>query len=207
MNITKIVKEYIGSHLSIKDCLKKDIINFSALSREIAKHAGIDLNKHFDALNIACRRYKEKMKYRENEDKIKKLLKTSKVHVRTKVTRIIIEKDYLSLQRISRILESKALLHIVQGESNIMLITEEEFVNRVKYILKPKIIDIKRNLAELTIISSPIAENTIGLTAYITSLLSDAGINIIMSLGSYTDDIYIIGKKEISRALAVIGNS
>ena len=56
-NITKLTEHYISEHPSIKDALKKGLINYSKLTRQIAEDMDIELKKNFDAILIACRRY------------------------------------------------------------------------------------------------------------------------------------------------------
>ena len=58
-SIQKRTEEYIKHHPSIKDCLKKDIVNYSALARLISKELKI---KSIEAISVACRRYQEKIK-------------------------------------------------------------------------------------------------------------------------------------------------
>ena len=49
VNITKITENYINKHPSVKDCVKNKLINYSSLTRQIAKNENIDLKKNFDA--------------------------------------------------------------------------------------------------------------------------------------------------------------
>jgi len=68
-NITKITEKYVSEHPSIKDCLKKGLINYSSLTRQITKDLNIDLKKNFDAILIACRRYYRKVRSEETNEK------------------------------------------------------------------------------------------------------------------------------------------
>jgi len=52
MNIKKAVFAYIEGRPSIKDCLKKGLINYSSLTRQIIKDLGIT-EDDFDATLIA----------------------------------------------------------------------------------------------------------------------------------------------------------
>jgi len=60
-NITKLTEQYIAEHPSVKDCLKKGLINYSSLTRKLCKDLNLDLKKNFDAILIACRRYHRKI--------------------------------------------------------------------------------------------------------------------------------------------------
>ena len=62
VNITKLTESYIAEHPFVKDCLKKGIINYSSLTRQICSDLNLDIKKNFDAILIACRRFYRKIK-------------------------------------------------------------------------------------------------------------------------------------------------
>ncbi|MFC1691575.1 ACT domain-containing protein, partial [Nanoarchaeota archaeon] len=87
-NITKLTEKYILEHPSIKDCLKKGLINYSALTRQISKDHKIEA---FDAVLIACRRYKRKLKIdKANEENILEILKKSKIETKNKIVAVVL---------------------------------------------------------------------------------------------------------------------
>ena len=59
---TELTEQYLAEHPSIKDCLKNGIINYSKLSRKIAKELNIEKETSIEAILIACRRYEMKIK-------------------------------------------------------------------------------------------------------------------------------------------------
>ena len=61
-NITKLTEGYIAEHPFVKDCLKKGLINYSSLTRQICQDLNLDPRKNFDAILIACRRFYNKVK-------------------------------------------------------------------------------------------------------------------------------------------------
>ncbi|MFQ6010002.1 MAG: ACT domain-containing protein [Candidatus Aenigmatarchaeota archaeon] len=208
MNITKATREYIDQHPSIKDCLKKGIVNYSALARHIADELGVSKKRNFDAILVASRRHARKLRHVEQEKKVLGLLKRSKVHIKTKICRLALEKNYYTfsgLAKLAKLLEEKHLFQVVEGESAITLIIEEESLEKAKDVLEGNIINTKNNLAEIIIISPREAEITVGVTAYLSSLLSDNGINVISTMGSYKDDIFVVESKDISKVLEIFG--
>src|SRR3989338_835970 len=85
MSITKLAERYIMEHPSIKDCLKKGLVNYSSLSRQIASDLNLNPRKNFDAILIACRRLKRKLKKGGDfEEIILKILKQSKIEIKNK---------------------------------------------------------------------------------------------------------------------------
>ena len=92
MSIQKSVEEYISGSNNIRDCLKKNLVNYSALTRKISKELNFKA-KDFDAVLVACRRYGEKIRKKTGYERpIKKLLKNSKLEIKNKVAVAVVEK-------------------------------------------------------------------------------------------------------------------
>ncbi|MBL7055026.1 hypothetical protein ISS05_04680, partial [Candidatus Woesearchaeota archaeon] len=136
MSITKLTEHYIAEHPSVNDCLKKGLINYSSLTRNICKDLNLDLNKNFDAVLIACRRYYRKVsKEPVLEDKIINILKGSKLEVKTKIVVVLVEKNiyYGNLIELQKEVKKKSeLFHIIEGSNTTTIITAHEFLGVVK---------------------------------------------------------------------------
>jgi len=208
MNITKLTESYIAEHPSVKDCLKKGLINYSSLTRNICKDLNLDLKKNFDAILIACRRYYRKVsKETILENKIIKILKDSKLEVKTKIVVVLVEKNiyYGHLIELQKEVKKKAeLFHIIEGSNTITVITSHEFLDVVRKLLKNKIIKVTENLAEVTLKSSEDLEKTSGVMAYLYSLLADKGINIIETMSTWTDTLFVIDEKDIAKVMGLL---
>ncbi len=208
MNITKTTFEFIDQHPSIKDCVMKGIVNYSALSRFISRDLGLDPKKHFDAVVIACRRYYAKVKNKEPmETKIKKLLAASRVEVKNKIVVAVVEKDlyYANLIELHREIKAKAeVFHIIEGSSTMTIITTAGFLEHIRRFFRQKIIKITENLAELNLKSSRELEQIPGVMAYLTSLLAGNGINIIETMSTWTDTLFVIDEKDVPKAMQVL---
>jgi len=208
MNITKLTENYIDTHPSVKDCVRKGLINYSALTRKICEDLQLDLKKNFDAILIACRRYFAKIKKEKVlEDKILNILKQSKLEVKNKIVVALVEKDLyyghlLELQK--EVKKRSELFHIIEGSNTITLITAGEFKDEIKKLFKNKIIRITDNLAEVTLKSSQDMEETPGVIAYLTTLLAENGINIIETMSTWTDTLFVIGEKDIAKVMEVL---
>jgi len=205
-NITKLTEEYISTHPSIKDSLRKGLINYSSLTRLIAKE--LELDKSFDAILMACRRYHNKLKKeRVSENKIMDILKKSKLEVKNKIIVALIEKDvyFGHLLDLQKAIKNKAgLFHVIEGSTTMTLITAEEFKDEIKKLFKNKIIKITEDLAEVTLKSSRDMEDTPGVIAYLASLLSENGINIIETMSTWTDTLFVISEKDIAKVMDVL---
>ena len=208
MNITKLTEQYISEHPSIMDCVKKGLINYSSLARQIAKDIGLDQKENFDAILIACRRYFRKIRSEEtNEKKILEILKHSKVEIKNKIIAVVIEKNIFldNLISLEKDIKKKAdVFHIIEGTSAITIVTSEDFLSEIKKLFKNKIIKENTNLVEITLKSPKEIETTAGVVPYVYSLFGEHGINIVETMSCWTDTLFVIEEKDIAKAMEVL---
>lgn len=208
MSITKLAERYIMEHPSIKDCLKNGLINYSSLSRQIANELELNPKKNFDAILIACRRLKRKLKKEDNfEEGILKILKQSKIEIKNKIIAVVLEKDIFFENILSiakEIKRKKEVFKVIEGVSGITIVTTEDFLALIKKHYKSKIILENKNLAEITIKSPKEIETTPGTYAYLCSLLGENNINIVETLSCWTDSIFLIKEEDIGKAMNLL---
>ena len=205
VNITKLTEAYIAEHPFVKDCLKKGLINYSSLTRQICIDLDLNPKKNFDAVLIACRRYYNKIKTEATtEKKILDILKNSKIEVKNKINSFVLEKDIvisnlLDLEREAK--KSFETFHIIEGANAITIITSNDFGKKVKKVFMNKIIKEKTNLVEVILKSPKQIDTTSGVIAYIYSLLGENSINIYETLSCWTDTIFLIEEKDLSKVM------
>jgi len=205
VNITKLTESYIAEHPFVKDCLKKGIINYSSLTRQICSDLNLDIKKNFDAILIACRRFYRKIKTEATtEKKILDILKSSKIEVKNKINAIVLEKDIVFSNLIDIEKEAKKILetfHIVEGTTAITIITSDDFAKKIKHVFRNKVIKENTNLAEVILKSPKQIETTAGVVSYIYSLLGENNINIFETTSCWTDTIFLVEEKDLSRVM------
>jgi len=207
MNITKITNEYIDNHPSVRDCIGKKMINYSALARTITKETKLSKD-NFDAIVIACRRYAEKaVRTEAQEEQIMRVLKSSKLEVKTKIAVAILSKsanpeNLLKLEREAK--KSAENFHLIEGTKSITVLLPQEFLEKVKKLFRHSIINIHTNLVEVIVKSPEEIEFTQGFTAYLCSLLNEHNINIVELSSCWTDTLIVIEEKDLSNALKVL---
>ena len=208
MNITKLTEGYIQAHPSIQDCLKNNLVNYSSLSRLIASDLNINLKKNFDAILIACRCFKRKLRQEEVfEKRILKILRDSKIEIKNKVIAVVLEKDIIfgTLLNLEKEIKSKKeIFRIIEGVSAITIITTEDFSDLIQKNFRNKIILENKNLVEITIKSPKELETTPGTYAYLCSLFGDNNINIVETLSCYTDTIFLIDEKDSGKVIGLL---
>tara|TARA_B100001964_G_C14016667_1_gene501891 strand:+ start:165 stop:797 length:633 start_codon:yes stop_codon:yes gene_type:complete len=203
-SITKLTEKYIDSHPSIKDCLKKDLINYSKLSRLIAEDFD-EKNINFEAILIASRRFQEKLKKSPIlEDKIISFLKNSELDIKNKVVVTIIDKlvypgSLIDFEK--EIKKNKDIFFSIEGTGGIILITSEKYLPKLKKLFKSSIIKIRQNLVMIIIKCSKELENTPGISAFLYSKFGENGVNIVETMSCWTDNIFIIDEKDLTRTM------
>jgi hypothetical protein len=205
MSINKQTEDYIRSRPSIKDCLKEGLINYSSLTRKISKEKGI---KKFDAVLIACRRYKRKLSVEKSrEKKIVDILKGSRLEVKNKIAVIVIEKpryfdDLIELQK--KIKKQRSEFHLIEGQDVVNIITNEEFIPMIEEVFKNKIVNINKDLVEIILVADRRIETTSGVIAYVYSLLGDNGVNIVEEMSCWTDVLMVINENDLAKTMELL---
>ena len=151
MSIAKQVGAWIKERPYIVYALKKNIINYSSLTREIQKDLEI---KNFDAVIAAVRRYGDEIRILKYSGKeIMNVIKKSRLEVKTGINVYILKKtEELKKERYS---------HFISGTNSKIIITHEK--------LDLSVIEKHENVIEITIISPAAVENTAGFISYILS--------------------------------------
>ncbi len=208
MNIAKETEKYINNHPSIKDALKKNLINYSKLSRLIADKLGTEKKSSFEAILISCRRCQEKLgKEIVHEDSIINLLKDSHLELKNKIIAVVIRKNvhYETLLELQRIIKKKSeIFHIIEGANAITIATNEEFLSMIKEKLGKEILKTNKDLVEITIKSSAELETTPGVMGYLYSQFAEHGINIVETMSCYTDTIFMVQEDDVADTMKVL---
>ncbi len=202
---TQLTEKYLAEHPSIKDCLKHSIINYSKLSRKIAKELNIEKKTSIDAILISCRRYEMKLKDEKIlEDKILGILKESELEIKNKIVVTIVGKrKYLGkiIELENKIQKSADTFYAIEGSKVFTIITSEKYFEDLKILFNNSIIKTSKNLVMITVKHPEDMENTPGVVAYISSIFSEHGVNIVEIMSCWTDTIIVISENDISTVI------
>lgn len=198
---TELTEQYLAEHPSIKDCLKNGIINYSKLSRKIAKELNIEKETSIEAILIACRRYEMKIKEEKQlEEKILNILKKSELEIKNKIIVAIIDKkshmsNFIEMEK--KIRGTADTFYAIEGTKVFTLIISEKYLEDLKNVFDHNILKISQNLAMITIKSPKELESTPGVLSYIYSIFGEHGINIVETMSCWTDTIFLISEEHI----------
>ena len=198
---TELTEKYLEEHPSIKDCLKNSIINYSKLSRKIAKELNIDRKTSIEAIQIACRRYEIKLKNKNIlEKKILEILKNSELEIKNKIVVVVIDKKNYThnFNKIeNKVRQNEDAFYAIEGTKVFTIIISEKYLSDLNNLFYKNIIKTSKNLALITLKHPKDMETTPGVVSFLYSIFAEHGINIVETMSCWTDTIFIISEEDI----------
>lgn len=205
-SVAETTRKYIDRHPSIRDCISKDLINFSSLSRMIMREMGVT---HEEAVLAASRRYAAKLSKTDFEGGIMSVFEESRLELKTRICIVVAKNEWIVLKNleevVKKILADKSTMQVMQSTNAITVISEDKFLPLIiRSIGEDHIVTVKQNLAEITVKSPARIEETPGAFAYLVSMMSEQGINLIEAVSCYTDTIFIVSREDMMLAFDIL---
>jgi hypothetical protein len=205
-SIAERTRTYIDAHPSIKDCISKDLINYSSLARMIMKDLSIS---NEEAVMIACRRYAVKLGRQDHEKEILRVLRNSRLELKTKIAIITAKNDWTVLHRLESVLKKlfneKSIMQVIQGTHAITIIADEKLKNEVvSAVGQENVVKIRMGLVEISVRSPERNAETSGVFAFLASKLAEGGINVLEAVSVFTDTIFIVSEEDMMQAYAIL---
>lgn len=172
--ISKQVKTYIEHKPYILEAIEQDIVNYSALSREICKDLGIKKKDAVKASLIRAGESYRKIK-RKTQQKAIEILRDANFSVKNKIAAI----------PHSEFIDVKAIAHS-KTPSGYMFFLDENIARKSTFK------NIDYDFAILHIKSSKDIEHTPGAMAFILSSLASEGINVSHVIGCREDTFLVV---------------
>jgi hypothetical protein len=204
-NTSELTNEYINEHPYIKNCLKKGLINYSALARHITKELDIGKKSSKEAILIAARRKHDSLRKEFAQEKeVSKIYSNSEIEIKDKIVVFILEKgiNFDALDKIEAQIKKEAgLSYVLEGSDNYTIITQEKYAHLIEKCMKNTIIKMNRKMVLINIKSPKEIEAIPGVVSYLTSLFAENNVNIYEFLSCWTDTIFIIDSKDLTKAI------
>lgn len=206
VSTAEMTEKYILEHASVKDCLRKGLINYSALARLIASERGIENESSKEAILVAARRFREKMKGRTFEDEIVRMFNGSNVEIKNNIVIFTLEKyvypdSLIDVEK--QIKRDKALFFSIEGAKTITLIVQGTSAGLIEKNFTGHMIDKKGGLSLISIASKGI-ESCIGAVSYISGLFFENGVNIVEFMSCYDDTLIVVDSGDVSKVIGFL---
>ncbi|MFP4170056.1 MAG: ACT domain-containing protein [Methanomassiliicoccales archaeon] len=205
-SIAERTRAYIDAHPSIKDCISKDLINYSSLARLIQKEVGL---KNEEAVMIACRRYAQSLGRQDHEGKVLAILGGSRLEMKTRICIVTAKNDWTVLHRLEgmfkRLLDEKSTMQVIQSNHAITIIADEKLEGEVvSAVGDANVLNVREDLVEIAVKSPEDIASTSGVFSFLASNLAEGGINVVESVSCFTDTIFIVDEEDMIQAYSVL---
>ena len=190
-----MAREHIDKHPLIRESLKRGLVNYSSLAREILDENGI-VGKGFNAVKMACVRYAGEIS--EDTNNVRETLGQSKISVNNKRFVIHLDSDYYKTMDLLKDFE----VELFQGKT-LTLVGNMEDLEKIKDRIGMWRLAIE-DCVEICFENNENIENTPGVLSYLYGLFGEHGINIYETWSCYTDTRIIIDKKDVEKMVGVL---
>lgn len=182
MSVAKKVKDYVEKRPYIKDSLSKEIINYSALARQIGK----DIEGSHEAIKISLRRLKDDIEQERNTRKknIGKVMKGTTIKLEGSV----------QICKTSR--SKKGIISAKTENGHTTIQGSEKTCNGDK--IKDQVL--------ITLESPKTLEKTPGALNYILSILASKNINITELISCREDTHLVIDQNDATKAFKLLND-
>ena len=197
---------YIEDHASVREGLREDLLNFTALARKIQGDTGL---RNEEAVTIACRRYQRNLAQEANElGKVREVVGRSRLEVHPRVAIVRIRDDLDTIDRLlaigRRTLTTPAKRRVFQlflGTRAITVLCEESLLAAIlPEVPAPLLLGVERGLGTLAFRSAPEVADIPGVLSFIADALYRSGINCLETISVYTDSIFVFRDSDLLTA-------
>jgi hypothetical protein len=189
MTTAQDVRNYLRNKPYLLEALEKGIVNLSELSRQIQEELK---TTNTTATKAALRRFAEELQRhkQKREEKVLQVLKRSGISVNDQKTVIITAKEIATKSRMKVDLPNKF----------VYLLDRADLPDRISTL-------IKHDNCTMIVINSPEElEATVGVVAFLTTLLAEQNVNIVEFVSCWTETIIVVEKKDSLKAYEALTN-
>ena len=209
MSIPEIVREIVTRNRSIYDCMKMDLINYTALAvklqPEIEKVLGCSVN--LNTIVVAIKRYADSFEIKE-DIKEESVLKNARLVLTDKMMDIkfsvkdSVDMDPISiLDKFSKITSNYEFFRL---SDSFRFFTEDiESIRQIFEDIPNRENMFSTGLAKIRI-SIPSNKNQSDVVSYVAEILHDNGIELVNAFFSQDSVIVILNERDAARAYGIL---
>lgn len=207
-SVAEETRRYIESRPSIRDCIRYNIVNFTALARRIRAETGVGSQ---EAVEIACRRYRRHLQEEPaGEETLRSVLRASHLQLRTHVAVVTVHAELEFIERLvvgaERLVSRQgALVQLFQGSGYVTVLCEDRVLAAImNAVPRPSVVFFERRLSALSIQSPKEVLSTPRFLGFIADALGRAGINCIEMMSVHTETLFVIRPGDAVRAFETL---
>lgn len=203
-------RQYIEEHPSVREALRDDLVNYTALARRVEAETGVTSE---EAVTVAVRRYQRGLATDDpSHVRIRTLLQESRLEVHARVAIVRLHDDWEVVDALllvgRRLLDEaggRRLFEIIIGTRAITVLCEESLLAEIRPTIPSKLLmGTERGLAVLAFRSRPEVAEIPGVLSYMVEALFRSGINCLETVSVHTDSLFVFRDKDAIRAYQVL---
>ncbi len=206
-SVPEIVREIISQNRSIYDCMKMDVINYTALAvkiqPEVEKHLGNTVN--LNTIVVAIKRFADSFEQKE-EVKKESILKNARLTVTDGIMDIKFSSNDFGLEDAVTLMNKFSKINsdyeFIRLADSFRILTEDMDDIRKLLVPLPHEQNFSTGLAKIKIIIPE--ENRADAGSYIPEILHASGIEIVNAFFSPDNIIIVLKEKDASRAYDIL---
>jgi len=203
-----MTEEYILQHRSIRDCLVKGVLNYSAFARAFIEDKGMNGVVEQGAVVVAVRRLKDRMRSEKaREDSVLALIRASNVDIKNNVVIFTVSHMAPSGTLIgieTTLRTSGGLYYAIDGTCTVTLIVQSQHDGYVQERLGDLVQDRKADCSLITF-TSPGIDTTPGVISHLTSLFYQLDVNIEEFMSCSDDTLIVIDSADVGTMIRHLG--
>jgi aspartokinase len=187
--IAQSVRAYLRNKPYLLEALEKGIVNLSELARQIQKELEVS---NITATKAALRRFAEELQKhkQKREEKVLQILKKSGIAVYDRKSVIITAKE----------IAIKSGMKVDLPGKFVYLLDRADLPERINTL-------VKHDNCTMIVVNSPEElEATVGVVAFLTTLLAEQNVNIIEFISCWTETVIVVEKKDSLKAYEALSN-
>jgi hypothetical protein len=212
ISVAEATRKVIKAKPSILDCLRYDIINFSALAQMIKPEVLAVCKKSnvkLDSIKMSLMRYTDELinekKVLENE--VAEIISKTVLEMKNDLF-VVTVKQNIVVAKINTILDfvnKCRFFQLIQGTEFFTILADQNKKKDLLAVFAPQeIVDVIENQSALILISPKDIIKVQGVVCYLTYLIASDQINITQIISCYTDTIFLVDRENSLKAYNLI---
>jgi len=201
VTISQVVQKLVDENVYVQESMDKDIISYASLAKQLKPRVEEIIEKKVKthAIEMALRRYREQIRQKHKQITFDY---SSDIIMKTNVCDIAVQRSPALLLKLKKLydivdFEKGDLLNIIQGSSEVSIVTNERYKQKLLDFMKDeKILITEDNLVSLSMTFSKDFFYTPGIIFNIIRNVAWDNINIYEIVSTNTELTFIIHKKD-----------
>lgn len=212
ISVAEATRQIVDTHPSILDCLREEVVNFSALAEnlygEVTRVTSRErVNK--DSIKMALMRYCDQLQQQKDvlERSVMQIIADSVLELKNDLMVVTVQQEAVLArgQELFTFMQNFRFFQLIQGTTTFTLLADQAHKRELDSFFRPtSVVGSWENQSALILISPPEIIQTMGIVAYLSHLFSTGGVNLTQIMSCHTDTIFIVDREQALEAYTIL---